>query len=106
RVLSLRTVGHDALLAALAAEAEHLFVAVDVGEVQSRQLADAQARSVEQFEDGAVAADQQARFALLCWVAPAVGGGGGLRFGLAPGRWFDPGKLVQESILLFRGHHW
>ena len=47
--------GHLALLAALAAHAQPALGAVQVFQVQPRQLADAHAAAVEQLEDGAVA---------------------------------------------------
>lgn len=51
----LRGVGHEAFLAALAADAEPAFGAVEVFEVEADALADAEAAAVEKFEDGVVA---------------------------------------------------
>ncbi len=42
-----------------AAHAQHLLFPVHVGEVQAGQFADAQPGGVEEFENGAVALDQQ-----------------------------------------------
>ncbi len=50
-----RGVGHEAFLAALAADAEPAFGAVEVFEVEADALADAEAAAVEEFEDGVVA---------------------------------------------------
>ena len=60
RGLGFRAVGNDAFLVAFAAYAQHALFLLDVGEVEAGELADAKAGGVEQFEQGAVAAQQQA----------------------------------------------
>ena len=69
-------------------------LAVHVADVQAGQFADAQTRGVEQFQDGAVAFDEQARF---------IFGSAGARFsqrrrGLARRR-----ELVEEHVQIFGG---
>ena len=60
----------DALLAALAADAKHPVRQVDVLEVQADELAQAQARRVEQLQDGAVAPAERRRVVRRCEQLP------------------------------------
>ena len=60
RFLGFRAVGDDALFVAFADYAQDTLFLVDVGVVQAGEFADAEARGVEQFEQGAVAAKEQA----------------------------------------------
>ena len=59
-LLRFGAVRDDALLVAFADHAQDTLFLVDVGEVEAGEFADAEARGVEQFQQGAVAAKKQA----------------------------------------------
>lgn len=58
--LGFRAIGDDAFFVAFTADAEHALFLLDVGEVEAGEFADAKAGGIEQFEECAVAAKQQA----------------------------------------------
>ncbi len=96
RRLRLRAVGHHAFLAALAENAKHLPLAVDVAEVEPGKLAHAQAGGVEQLEDRAVALQHEFRFFL----------GSRRRGPAAPGFFRGAAaEIVEEAVQLFRRQH-
>src|SRR5258706_7249495 len=59
RLLRFAAVGHDAFVVAFAAYTQHFLATIHVDEVQSSQLADAQARCVEKLQQSAVASQEQ-----------------------------------------------
>src|SRR6266403_1233621 len=62
RILRFRSIWNDAFFVALAAHAQDALLLFHVGEVQAGELAYAESRGVEQFEQSAIAAKQQAFF--------------------------------------------
>src|SRR5467141_4462617 len=59
RFLGFCSVRNDALLVALAADAEHAFLLLHVGKIEAGELADAQSRGVKKFQERPVAAKEQ-----------------------------------------------
>ena len=99
--LGFAAVRDDALLVTFAADAQHFFAAIQVGEIKAGKFADAETRGVKKFEEGAVAAQQQrlivadARF--------GRSGFGGLRTIRAAGKrrglWSaSVSELVEEAV--------
>ena len=58
----LGTVRNDAFLVTLAAYPENAFSLLDVGKIEAGKFADAQARSIKEFEEGAVPPQEQIFF--------------------------------------------
>ena len=98
RLPRLGSVGHQTLLAALPAHAQHLLGAVHVLQVQPYQLAHAQAGAVEQLQDGPVAG-QERRLGAISFVR-------GLLFLHLVAGAFGPrlkrNHAVQETVHFFR----
>ena len=66
--LGLGTVRNDAFLVTLAAYPENAFSLLDVGKIEAGEFADAQARSIKQFEEGAVPPEEQIFFRADGWI--------------------------------------
>jgi len=107
RFLGFRAVGDDAFLVALAADTQHEIFSFDVGQVEASEFADPKAGGVEQFEEGAVATEQEAflfksgKFARRSIRVPPHSFLGRLASGAGSGTHFR--ELIQKAVHLFGG---
>ena len=68
RFLGLGTVRNNAFLVAFAAYPENAFSLLDVSKIKAGKFADAQARSIKKFEEGAVPPEEQIFFRADGWI--------------------------------------
>src|SRR5271167_93651 len=96
--LGLASVGDNAFLVPFADDAQHTLFLVDVGEIEAGKFTDAQACGVEQFQQGAVAAEQKAlvfKSGKLAGRSSCVGSRAFLRcFLAAAGSWTQSCELI------------
>ena len=105
--LGFGAIGDDAFLVAFAADAEDTFFLVEVGVIEAGEFADAKAGGVEEFKEGAVAAEEEGFIRKFGWRARR-----NVRFrwryflrrlAVASGSRAHRGELIQETNHLFGG---